>query len=154
MPSVVVRGVARYRTAVRSPWSPDRAFAYLADLGHFADWDPGVTRSEQVAGTGPGPDAAYEVTVAGVGRPLTLRYETVAYDPPRRIEVRAESRFLVSVDVITVEPHEDGCTVTYDADLRLRGVLRLGDPFLALGFGRIGDRAAAGLRTALDGSAV
>ncbi len=41
--------------------------------------------------------------------------------------------------------------VTYEADLSLKGVLRIGDPLLGLAFRRIGDRAAAGLRTALDG---
>ena len=54
----------------------------------------------------------------------------------------------------SVEASGDGSLVTYDADLQLRGVLRIGDPLLALGFGRIGDRAAAGLRDALEGTAV
>ncbi|MFM8973081.1 MAG: SRPBCC family protein [Actinomycetota bacterium] len=145
--------MARYLTRVQSPWSADRAFAYLADLRNFAEWDPGVTRSELVAGDGPGPDAAYAVTVAGVGRPLTLRYETTAYEPPSRIEVRAASSLLTSVDVVTVEPSGGGSLVTYDATLTLRGPARLGEPILALGFRRIGDRAAAGLRAALDGTA-
>ena len=43
---------------------------------------------------------------------------------------------------------------SYDADLRLKGVLRLADPLLGLAFGRIGDRAAEGLRAYLDGSCV
>lgn len=143
----------RYQTRVRSPWSARRAFEYVSDLEHFADWDPGVRRATQIAGSGPGVEAAYDVTVSAMGRDLTLRYETVEIDPPRRVRVRAETSTLRSVDVITVEDHpRGGCVVTYDAELSLKGLLRLGDPLLGLVFRRIGDRAAAGLRRALEGT--
>ena len=57
--------------------------------------------------------------------------------------------------MITVEPEtrDGGCLVTYVADLSLKGVLRIGDPLLGLAFRRIGDRAAAGLRSVLEGDA-
>ncbi|MBV8221122.1 MAG: hypothetical protein JO325_21875, partial [Solirubrobacterales bacterium] len=42
-----------------------------------------------------------------------------------------------------------GTRVTYAADLRLKGLLRLADPLLALAFRRVGDRALAGLREVL-----
>ena len=66
---------------------------------------------------------------------------------------RVEGAFgtLRSVDEIRVESAGDGAVVTYDARLGMRGVLRVADPLLALAFGRIGDRAAAGLRRALGG---
>lgn len=142
-----------YTTSVRTPWSADRAFEYLSDLEHFAEWDPGVKRAIHVAGTGPGVGSAYDVTVRSVGRDLTMRYETVALDAPRRIEVRAETATLLSVDVMTFVDEAGGCVVTYEADLSLKGALRLANPVLGLAFGRIGDRAAAGLRRALDGVA-
>ena len=62
-----------------------------------------------------------------------------------------EDRFLTSDDRITVEADGDQTLVTYQADLTLNGVLGLADPLLRLAFGRIGDRAAVGLRTALGG---
>jgi carbon monoxide dehydrogenase subunit G len=151
--------MARYVTKVRTTRPADEVFAYLADLRNFADWDPGVRRVAQVEGDGAGPDTVFDVTVAGVGRDLTLRYVTLEYDAPREVLVRAESTLFTSVDRITVETVEtvdadgaDGGTiVTYDADLRLNGLFRVGDLGLRLVFGRIGDRAAAGLRRALDG---
>ncbi len=142
-----------YRTAVDTPWSPQRAFDYLSDLEHFAEWDPGVKRSVQVAGAGVAVRAAFDVTVGGVGRDLTLRYEIVEMSAPERIEVRAETATLLSVDVMTFEPAGDGgCRVTYDADLSLKGALRFANPLLGVVFGRIGDRAAAGLRRVLEGT--
>ncbi len=143
-----------YRTTVRTPWPQLRAFEYLSDLEHFAEWDPGVKRSMQVSGNGTAVGSAFDVTVGGVGRDLTLRYEIVALDSPERVEVRAETGMLLSVDVMTFQPTSDGgCAVTYDADLSLKGGFRLGNPILGVVFGRIGDRAAAGLRRVLEATA-
>jgi len=145
--------MARYETTIRTPWSPDRAFEYMSDLRHFADWDPGVIRAVQILGRAPGLGSTYDVTVASPGRDLTLRYETIAFAAPRRVKVRAQSRTLVSVDVVTVAPDgPTGATVTYTAELSLRGLLGIASPLLALVFNRIGDRAAHGLRHALEGS--
>lgn len=145
----------KYRTTVGSSWTAERAFEYLLDLEHFADWDPGVKRSARVAGSEPGLGAAFDVTVSAPGKDMTLRYKTVTVNPPHQFEVRAETSTLRSVDVITVEPETrgGGCRVTYVADLSLKGVLRIGDPLLGLAFRRIGDRAATGLRSVLEGDA-
>jgi len=141
--------MARYLVRIRSPKSPAEAFAYMANLTNFAEWDPGVTRVEQVEGEGPGPDAAYDVTVKGMRTPL--RYRTTLFEPPRSIVALAESRLLTSIDTITVEDDLEGSIVTYDAKLTLNGLAGLADPILGLSFGRIGDRATVGLIRVLDG---
>ena len=146
--------MARYVTKVRTAKTPQEAFAYMADLRNFAEWDPGVKAVKQVEGSGGGPDSVFDVTVASPGRDLTLRYVTKEYDAPRDLLVMARSFVFTSIDRITVEPDGTGSVVTYDADLRLNGVLSVGDLGLRLMFGRIGDRAAAGLRRVLGAQAV
>ena len=74
---------------------------------------------------------------------------TEEYDAPHNLLVVARSMVFTSIDRITVEPDGTGSLVTYDADLRLNGVLRVGDLGLRLVFGQIGNRAAAGLRRVL-----
>src|SRR4051794_228608 len=113
-----------YTTSVSTSWSPDQAFDYLSDLEHFADWDPGVKRSVHVTETGSGLGAAYDVTVGGIGRDMTLRYVVVGTDRPHRLEIRADTGSLVSVDVMTFEADGRGCVVTYDADLSLKGAFK------------------------------
>jgi carbon monoxide dehydrogenase subunit G len=141
--------MARYVTTVRSAKTPQEAFAYMADLGNFVEWDPGVKAVRQVEGSGGGQDAVFDVTVVAPGPDLTLRYVTEEYDAPHNLLVVARSIVFTSIDRITVEPDGTGSLVTYDADLRLNGVLRVGDLGLRLVFGQIGDRAAAGLRRVL-----
>ena len=129
--------------------TPQEAFAYMADLGNFVEWDPGVKAVRQVEGSGGGPDAVFDVTVVAPGPDLTLRYVTEEYDAPHNLLVVARSIVFTSIDRITVEPDGTGSLITYDADLRLNGVLRVGDLGLRLVFGQIGNRAAAGLRRVL-----
>lgn len=143
--------MARYVTRVRTPWPTEKAFAYMADLRNFAEWDPGVNASVQVEGNSPSLGATYDVTVASIGRDLTLRYELTQYVDGERLTATAKSSTLTSVDTVEVAPEGDGSIVTYDAELTLNGILSVGDVFLRLAFGRIGDRAAAGMRTALAG---
>ena len=142
--------MARYVTTVRTEQTPAEAFAYMADLRNFAQWDPGVKKVVQVKGNAGGADAEFDVTVSGT----TLRYVTEVYEPNTSLLVVARSRTLKSTDRVTVVA--DGATslVTYDALLELNGVLRWADPLLGLAFGRIGDRAAAGLRRVLAGEDV
>jgi hypothetical protein len=143
--------MARYVTRVRTPMSAEEAFAYMADLRRFAEWDPGVRRVVQVEGDGGGPEAVFDMTVATLGPDLTLRYETTEYDAPRSFRVVATSAFFTSDDRIRVETKRGKTIVTYDAELRLKGPLGFFDLGLRLVFGRIGDHAAAGLRNALRG---
>lgn len=142
--------MARYVTTVRTSMAPEASFAYMADLRNFAEWDPGVKRVVQVEGDGGGSASEFDVTVTGT----TLRYRTILHRPSEELVVVARSRTLTSTDKVTVRPDGEGSLVTYDALLELNGPLRLLDPVLRLAFGRIGGRAAAGLRTALGGVGV
>ena len=141
--------MARYTMSVRTEMAPEDAFAYLSDLSNFDEWDPGISRAEQVEGAGPGEGAIYELDASGT----TFRYVVEQFDPPRSITARARSTILSSVDTVTVEPDEEGpgSIVTYDADVTLNGLLRIGDPLLKLAFDRVGDRSAEGLTEKLRG---
>ena len=142
--------MARYVTTVRTRRSVADAFAYMADLRNFAEWDPGVSKVVQVEGNGGGRDAVFDVTLSG-RRGTTLRYRTVEYSEFSSLLVVADTKLLRSADRISVRADGDATDVTYDADLSLKGPLRIAAPLLALAFRRIGDRAAAGLRSVLDG---
>lgn len=140
--------MARYVTSVSSPLSVDEAFAYMADITHFVEWDPGIVRAVAVRGNTPGVGAAYDLTVKTIGTTV-MRYEMKEFIAPRRLVLESTTPFLKSLDVISVEPSGSGSIVTYDAELTLRGPLRVFDLLLGLSFRVIGDRAAAGLKRVL-----
>ena len=142
--------MARYITTISSPWDAQRAFDYMADLRNFADWDPGVKSSKITSGSKPAVGTEYDVTVA-----LTkLTYVTKEFDRPLRTVAEAKTPLLRSYDIIEVRETDDGCEVSYDAELTLNGPFGLADPLLGLAFGRIGDKAAAGMAQALEGTKI
>ena len=113
-----------------------------------------MSSAVQVRGDGPGPDAAYEVTLS-TGRSMTLTYETTSFDGDAlTTTLVATHAWFRSVDTVTASPNGDGADVTYDARLELRGPLALGDLLMRPVFQKIGDKAAAGLIKALDGEKV
>lgn len=143
--------MARYVTTQPTVWSAEVAFAWMADLRHLSDWDPSITSSEQVAGDGPAVGAEYDVSVKIAGSEQVMRYQIVEYEPDvRRLLATSETAVLTSYDRISVDEDEQGAvSVTYDADLVLKGPAKLGDPLLGVGFDRMGDKAAAGLAEVL-----
>jgi hypothetical protein len=141
--------VAHYHAIVDSARGAAETFGYLATFSNAADWDPGVLSGEQLD---PGPvrlGTRFRLVVPFLGRRLPLTYVVTQYSPDRVVALDAASRLLRLVDRIEVAPDGDGALVSYDADVRLRGPLRLLDPLLQRGFGAVGDRAAAGLAAAL-----
>ena len=69
--------MARYVTSVATALSAAEAFAYMADVTHFVDWDPGVKRVLHVAGEGAGVGVAYDLTVQA-GCTTFMRQEAAA----------------------------------------------------------------------------
>ena len=144
--------VARYKTIIRSPWSSARAFDYMADVRNLGGWDPSIRRVVQVSGEGGGEATEFDIEVARPGGSTTLRYRTTHFEPFTSVRLEARTRSLTSVDCIDIVDDGAGCLVSYDARLELNGARRVFDPLLGWMFGRIGDRAALGLETALEGA--
>lgn len=143
--------MARYVTTQPTAWDPETTFRWMSDLRHLADWDPSITDVEQVEGDSPRIGAQYDVTLHAAGGERTMRYRIEELDADARtLLARSDTPVLTSFDRVSVDAaDEGGASVTYDADLVLKGPLKLADPLLKVSFGRIGDKAAAGLRKTL-----
>ena len=143
--------MARYRTTVQSKKTPEGAFDYPADFAKAREWDPGVVEGENLTGRPLGRGSRFRLVSRIAGRRIPLEYQITAFDRPGRVEFQADQTALRSTDEIRFDAVDNGTSVTYEADLQLKGPLgKLLDPFLALAFRRIGDRAAAGLQEALN----
>ena len=142
--------MARYVTTIESPRAQAEVFAYLSDFSNSRDWDPGVAEAERLDDGEILAGSQVRLVADFMGRKVPLTYVVTAIDPPNAITLRGENANVVSLDTMTFEPTPSGGTrVTYDADLVLKGPMRLADPLLKLVFNRIGDKAAAGLREAV-----
>ena len=87
------------------------------------------------------------------GRTVTLPYETVESERPRRVVFEAQTGSMSIRDEATVSELAAGSGVSWKASLRPLGIRRLLDPVLQLAFGRLGRRAEEGLRERLAAAA-
>jgi hypothetical protein len=142
--------MARYVTTIQSSLTQQEAFAYMADIRNFAEWDKGVVKVVQVEGSGAGLGTIFDVTVKGVGKSTsTLRYTTTEYDEFSNILVRGINALFTSVDRVTINKTATGCEVIYDATLTANWIIAPMNIVLGKVFNKIGDTATHGLRKVL-----
>jgi carbon monoxide dehydrogenase subunit G len=131
----------------------DDAFAFIADFSNSANWDPGVASSERLD---PGPvrvGSRYRLGVRMGSRVAPMTYTVTHLDAPRRVVLAGEGSGVSAIDDISFEATATGTTISYVADIRLKGVLRLLAPFAGGSFRRIAENARAGMQRTLDARA-
>jgi hypothetical protein len=142
--------MAHYLATVPSSLTVEALFDYMADFSHAKSWDPSVVDATTQS---PGPiekGSRFRLVVGIAGRQVPFEYEITEFERPSRVQLTSRTKTLLSVDTMTFESSASGSVLTYDADLKTRGVLRLVAPLLARGFQRLGDNARAGLQRELN----
>jgi len=142
--------MAYYQATVESRSPATETFGYLATFSNAAEWDPGVLAGEQVDAGPVGAGSRFRLEVPFLGARRSLTYQVIRFLPDREVVLHAANAVLQSTDRIVVTDTPDGSTVSYDAEVRLRGPLQLLDPLLRPGFRTVAERAAAGLAGALS----
>ena len=138
---------------IEVPRSPEESFAYVADFTTVAEWDPGIHASRKVSGDG-GVGSVYEVQAEFRGKTMPFTYTVTAFEQGRRIVLDGVGEKATSLDTISFEPAADGGTrITYSADFKLKGVLRVAEPFLGGTFKTLAKKALEGLAAKLGASA-
>ena len=124
----------------------DRVFAYLADFSTNAEWDPGTESAVARDDDGPKLGQKYDLVVTFGDRKLDMVYEITALKENRLITLIGDGSTTHAIDTMEFSEVPDGGTsVTYIADIKLKGLLRLAEPFLRGKFNELGDKAEAGM---------
>ena len=142
--------MARYHATVESRRPATETFGYLATFSNAAEWDPGVLAGEHLDPGPAGAGSRFRLVVPFLGLRMSLTHEVIRCVPGREVLLAATSGVLRSTDQIVVTGGADDSTVSYDAEVRLRGPLQVLDPLLRPGFRAVAGRAAAGLTRALS----
>lgn len=139
-----------YRRTIEVPCTAADAFAYVSDFSRVSEWDPGVVESRAL-----GNDARlevgsrFELVALFRGNRQRFQYVVTELEEGRRISLLGDGEKARSRDAISVAAVGGQTQITYEADIRLKGVLRAAEPFLGRMFRRMGDDALDGLRRKL-----
>lgn len=123
----------------------DQAFEYIANFENIVAWDPGVTAAARVSETQRGVGSEYALELQYGGSPLSMVYRVVEWDAPHLVVLEGDGDRSSAVDRISLLEIPLGTRVVYEADIRLKGIFRLAQPFLGGLFRGIGEGAREGL---------
>jgi Polyketide cyclase / dehydrase and lipid transport len=142
--------VAHFTGSIHANRTQREAFDYMADLRNDSVWDPTIDDVVLVAGRAGREDGVYDVHVKLGPQHLVLRYHVTEWRAPDSLRVEAHHWALASSDEIRVRGDAPETTVTYDAELVLRGPLKLFDPLVNRRFQENSRRAATNLARILQ----
>jgi carbon monoxide dehydrogenase subunit G len=140
----------RYRREIEVTAAPDATFAYLSDFANTAEWDPGIAEARRLTPPPTAVGSRFEIIALFRGRHQRFEYVVTELSDGSRIALRGDGEKACSDDVISVAASGSGTRVTYEADLRLKGLYRVAEPFLRSTFRRMGDDALDGLASRLS----
>lgn len=139
-----------YRKTIEVPCTAADAFAYVSDFARVSEWDPGVVESRALRDDvrieiG----SRFELVALFRGNRQRFEYVVTELEEGRRISLLGDGEKARSRDAISVDDIGGKTQITYEADIRLKGVLRAAEPFLGRMFRRMGDDALEGLQRKL-----
>ena len=143
--------MARLHEQLTTDLDPPTAFDFVADFANASRWDPGVAWSERLGeATELAVGARYRLGVRMAGRVAPMEYRVVELVPDRRVVLAGDGSGVTAVDEIDFHATGSGTLIDYRADIRLRGWLRLVEPFAGHAFARIARDARNGMQRTLD----
>ncbi|MGZ8476078.1 MAG: SRPBCC family protein [Candidatus Limnocylindria bacterium] len=141
------------RERITTPLAIGDAFAYVADFANSQEWDPGVATAERIEGSPLGLGARYRLGIRRANRVTPMEYEISVFEPPHRVVLVGSGSGVSAVDDIRFVESGGETAIDYTADIRLRGLLRLAQPFMGGTFEKIATQAAEGMKRTLDSRA-
>ena len=108
--------------------TPDEVFAYLNQLERHGEWQQAIVSTSGVTSgpVGVGTQAT-DLRRGPGGMKISVTYEIVEFDPPRRTRFKGVNGPVRVVGAVTVEPVDDGAKskMTLELDFEGRGIGKL-----------------------------
>jgi carbon monoxide dehydrogenase subunit G len=128
--------------------SPEVVVDYLKDFAHAEDWDPGTKTCVQETDGPVAVGTRWHNVSELKGHQTELTYELVRLDPDHLTFV-GRNDSATSTDDIRVLAAGAGARITYHAQIELRGMAKLVQPFLEGEFERLGDETRDRITSAI-----
>ncbi len=140
----------RYHGQIEVDREPAEVFAYLADFENTAEWDPGIESARRLTEGPTAGGSRFEPLARFRGKVQRFEYVVTELGAGQRVVLHGEGDKAVSDDVIAVAGSDGRAQVDYRADIRLKGVYRIAEPFLRGTFTTMCEDAHDGLQSTLS----
>lgn len=122
-------------------------FAYVSEFSRIEEWDPAVARGIKQTPGAPGIGSEYQIDMkAG----FSLQYRIIEFEENSRMLMTVDSRFFTAREEIRFKASRKGTRIRYIAKFDFPAPLAALDRLYPAAMQRIGKKAMAGLKEALE----
>ncbi len=140
----------RVERLIETTCPPERAFDFVADFSTSQQWDPSIPSARRLDDGPIAVGSRFEVVFRFNDAEQIIIYEITELDRPSVVTLAGESDRFVGTDRISFAPIGTGTTVSYVADMGLKGLARLAEPFIKGRLESMSDHSIAGMKASLD----
>lgn len=130
--------------------SIEDVFDYITDFSRIDEWDHTIISSEKVTSGKIGLGSKFDLVFSMGLRKLSIAYEITEFSPPNKAVLTGISDSFVAVDTVTIKETDQGCHVTWHAQLSFTGISEKIVPLIENKIKKNGAQTIKDLATALD----
>lgn len=127
----------------------EKVVEYLSDFGHAEQWDPGTKTCLRVDSGEVREGSSWSNVSEFRGKETSLNYRLVKLHP-QRLVFEGTNKQATSTDDMNFSPAGDGTSITYEARIAFRGVLKLVGWVAQGQFNKLGDETAEQMTRVLN----
>jgi uncharacterized protein YndB with AHSA1/START domain len=126
------------------PATPDRVFAFVADLDNLPRWQTGIVSAERTSPQPMGVGSTAHVVRELMGQRVAVDLRVTDYQPGRSLGLASEASGIGIAATLDLEPDGDGARVRFAMEIRAQNF------FMAPMEGIVAGAAGSDLETSLD----
>jgi uncharacterized protein YndB with AHSA1/START domain len=128
----------------------DQVWSFLTDFTTTEQWDPPTQSTTRVSGDG-GVGSVYKNISKILGRETEIEYTVIDVEPKSLFRLEGRTDSMTMLDAMEFESAPTGeTTIRYTVDFTPQGAAKLLAPLMPLGLKKLGDDAAAQMRSVLE----
>lgn len=132
--------------------SPDKVYAFLADLANWPHWQSDMKLTELMEGEAGKPGARYRYISKAMGQTFDSTVRIVKAEAPREVTFEGEWTGMIRPSGgYLAEPAADGTRVTLNPHPEARGFGKVMAPILGMMIKRLNEKHLEDLRKAVEG---
>ncbi len=144
----------RYRLEMHEQFnttlSAKQAFNYIVDFSRIHQWDHTISDAKKVGDDDIGLGTQFDITFSMGGRKTPINYQITKYEPSHSAVLTGVSDRFTAIDTIKINKNEQGCKVSWQAEINFSGLTALLMPLLARKVRAVGAKTIRDLNKKLD----
>ena len=144
----------RYRLEMHEQFNTrlpaEQAFNYIVDFSKIDQWDHTISEAKKISDGDIGLGTQFDLTFSMGSRKTPISYQLTKYKPNQSAVLTGVSDRFTAIDTVNIEQNENGCKVSWQAEINFSGLTALLMPLMAKKVKAVGAKTIRDLNKKLD----